>query len=169
MDERVDDLSQVLPEHVDDVKIIALILLKFHEHRERTYKLSFAKRGEHGVWMNLARKYDRIDGLVRALFSGHDVGETLVDTLADTAIYALKWLAVIDQIRSDDWDDWLENVFCRETGISRDKVYNTVYDQIFPHDKPWEGEEEEEEELLETREPTHHPDPENPGKFIEDR
>ena len=106
------DLRPLLDEHVRDVEKIASNLLPFHEARENTYKLSFARRGESGVFHNLARKYDRIDGLFDWEGNG---GVTLVDTLVDNAIYSLKWLAVIKQLRPQDLERWLKEVYCPDT------------------------------------------------------
>lgn len=119
MNNTFDDLSPELQEHCQDVLAIAMALMPFHEKREETYNLSFAKRGESGVWMNLMRKTDRLDRLSNKVFSGEEGnnGVTLVDTLVDTAMYALKWLAVIKQIRPDDMEMWIATVFCKETGI----------------------------------------------------
>lgn len=119
MNTTYEDLSPKLQEHVKDVIAIAMALMPFHEQREKTYNLSFAKRGETGVWMNLMRKTDRLDGLCAKVFSGEqgNNGVTLVDTLVDIAVYAMKWLAVIKQIRPEDMEMWIGEVFCKETGI----------------------------------------------------
>lgn len=119
MNTNYNDLSPKLQEHCQDVLAIAMALMPFHEKREDTYQLSFAKRGETGVWMNLMRKTDRLDGLCNKVFSGEEGnnGVTLVDTLVDAAMYALKWLAVIRQIRPEDMEMWVGSVFCKETGI----------------------------------------------------
>lgn len=120
MNSTFDDLSPQLQDHCEDVARIVMSLMPFHEKREETYALSFAKRGESGVWMNLMRKTDRLDRLANKVFSGEEVGNagvTLVDTLVDTAMYALKWLAVIQQVRPGDMERWIAEVYAKEVGM----------------------------------------------------
>jgi hypothetical protein len=83
--------------HVKRVDELATMLLDFHRNRERTYQMSFAKRGFVGVFMNLVRKTDRMDAVAQTWLEaeGQLNGTVLVDTLVDTAIYSLKWLALI--------------------------------------------------------------------------
>lgn len=124
MNDKFEDLSPKLDNHISDVASLMHALLPFHSAREETYQLSFAKRGEAGVWMNLARKYDRIDLLASRVLSSDDGnnGVTLVDTLVDTAMYALKWLAVIGQLRPEELLKWIEDVYCRDTGMALDEA-----------------------------------------------
>lgn len=124
------DISGKLPDHVKSVKSIADALMCFHEAREKTYNMSFARRGETGVWMNLGRKYDRIDVLANQVFEKVGAGEkpgnvgvTLVDTLADIIVYALKWIDVIRVTRPQDLDTWINQVFCKDTGIAPSEAY----------------------------------------------
>lgn len=125
MNQSFEDLSPLLGNHTDDVESLMETLKPFHRAREETYQLSFAKRGEAGVWLNLARKYDRLDPLASRVMAqvvaGEDVenndGVTLVDTLVDTAMYALKWLSIIEIIRPEHFTEWLEQVYCRDTGM----------------------------------------------------
>lgn len=144
MNQSFDDLSGNLPNHVGDVDGIMDALKLFHQFREETYQLSFAKRGESGVWLNLARKYDRLDPLAARVMgqvvTGGDVdnndGVTLVDTLADTAMYALKWLAIIKTIRSDHFNKWVEEVYCRDTGLPLDKALEQFAPYLTAEDVP---------------------------------
>lgn len=115
---RFQNLAGLLDEHELDVAAIAEALMPFHDAREATYKRSFAKRGEVGIWMNLARKYDRFDALAADVFS--DDGKeniTLIDTLVDLALYSLKWLAVIRRIRPEDMEQWIDEVYLRNVEI----------------------------------------------------
>ena len=125
MNHQFEDLSPMLETHVTDVTHIMSALLPFHKAREETYKLSFAKRGESGVWLNLARKYDRLDPLAARVLAGdgkeHD-GVTLIDTLVDTAMYSLKWLAVIRELRPETFDEWIKQVYCSDTGDTFDEA-----------------------------------------------
>lgn len=122
MNHKFEDLSPLLSNHVDDVSNIMDALQPFHAAREETYNLSFARRGESGVWMNLARKYDRLDLLASHVLEGANgnAGVTLVDNLIDTAMYALKWVAVIRKLRPEDFKAWIEQVYCRDTGMDLD-------------------------------------------------
>lgn len=118
------DISGKMPDHVVKVKDAADALMCFHEAREKTYQMSFAKRGEVGVWMNLGRKTDRINVIATQVFEAvgaHEElgnnGVTLVDTLVDIAIYAMKWIDVIRATRPMDMEAWIANVFCKDTGM----------------------------------------------------
>lgn len=122
------NLAPQLENHVKDVEQLMALLALFHEARERTYRLSFAKRGESGIWMNLARKYDRLDGLVERVLADGVEGDTLIDTLIDTAVYALKWVAVIKRIRPDDLDKWVRSVYARDTGVDPDEASKAFLD-----------------------------------------
>ncbi len=119
MSNLTNDLTKEIPvtTHMDDVDLLANGLLPFHRAREFTYQMSFAKRGEIGIWMNLARKYDRIDNLARHVFEEveESAGVSLVDTLVDLALYSLKWLAVIKQLRPEDLEKWIDKVYCHDT------------------------------------------------------
>jgi hypothetical protein len=115
----LEDLSPLLRKtHLKDVENIFKALLPFHEARERTYNLSFAKRGEVMVWGNLGRKYDRIDGLISKVLIDGQEGTTLIDTLVDLAIYALKWVAVIKVIRPADLEEWVLTQYVKDTKMS---------------------------------------------------
>ncbi len=138
-----EDLSGQLEDHCDDVRVIMLALLPFHKAREATYNLSFAKRGETGVWMNLMRKTDRLDRLASKVMSTKDGspadGVTLVDTLVDTAMYALKWLAVIKRIRPEDMEAWVADVYCRDTGMESGEALAKYFDEILTDKKDMWG------------------------------
>lgn len=134
-----DDISNKLPDHLDDVRLVMIMLREFHEAKERTYKLSFAKRGEVGIWMNLARKYDRIDPLAQQYFEGEADISTFIDTLADLALYSLKWMAAIYVLHPAMFEAWVKNKFCPATGIPHDDVYRVVYSKLFPEEPPWQS------------------------------
>lgn len=140
MNHLVDDLTKGIsvPEHLQDVDAIIDALKIFHVARENTYRMSFAKRGEAGVWMNLARKYDRIDNLARDIFNGVGVnpGVGLIDTLVDLALYSLKWLAIVKQLRPEDLEMWIERAYCHDTNISVEsaKVYFGMMDELVESD-----------------------------------
>jgi len=108
IDSGYDDLAILLNNHCDAVTGLFDVLDRFHRIREATYDLSFAKRGEIGVWINTARKYDRIDKLAKGVLSGNnpEYGVILVDALVDLSIYATKWLDVIGHLRPEDVEEW---------------------------------------------------------------
>lgn len=138
-DSKFDNLTPLLLDHEERVRKLMDFLAPFHDERERTYKRSFAKRGEVGVWMNLARKYDRFDAIApNVLLNGAD-GVTLVDTLVDTAMYSLKWLAVIEKVRPEDLEKWVEQVYAKELGISK---HNAMY-KLFPRKLTASGRDED--------------------------
>ena len=116
------DLSAILAkEHCDDVQAVMQILNEFHRQREATYDLSFAKRGEVGIWINLARKTDRLDKVVAKVLEGElGYNVVLVDTLVDTALYAMKWLSVIRTVRPNDWRDWFDVTYDPEAIHTRE-------------------------------------------------
>lgn len=117
---------QIAEHHLMDVEQLMELLIPFHAAREKTYKLSFAKRGEIGAWYNLARKYDRIDNLVEQVLDEGKQGDTLVDTLVDTVMYGLKWLAVIRRIRPDDLEKWIRTTYVKDTGEDADYILGVL-------------------------------------------
>jgi hypothetical protein len=113
VDYKFGNLKPILGQsHAEDTAKIAKALMGFHWCREQQYDRSFAKRGEIGVFMNLARKWDRIE---------HDMSDDLfdastIDAIADLAVYALKWMDVICKVHQSAVIEWLENVYCPATG-----------------------------------------------------
>ncbi|KKN62957.1 hypothetical protein LCGC14_0506670 [marine sediment metagenome] len=117
-DTRFTDLSDTLKlskgsaGHIAIFNLIANQLITYHCNQEQTYELSFSKRGEIGVWMNLGRKVDRLDPIAKNLFSEEgNRHPLLVDVLVDMAIYAVKWLAVIYEIRPEDLQNWVATTY----------------------------------------------------------
>lgn len=114
------DFSKIVTsqEHVKEVNMLLLDLMKFHEAREATYKLSFAKRGEVGIWMNVARKYDRLEELMAQYVEAGNVDHAvLCDTLADLALYSVKWLQILDHAGKEGFQDWYKRYL--ETEINK--------------------------------------------------
>ncbi len=134
-DTRFTDLSDIISvniknsSHIYQVDEIIRVLMMYHHKQEETYQLSFSKRGEMGVWMNLARKYDRIDTLSKRLFEEKGKNSpVLVDTLIDTVIYALKWLAVIKVLRPEDIQEWMALTYARTMNVSSEKAMDLLFD-----------------------------------------
>jgi len=120
-------------EHVLGTNNIFEALKLFHEAREKTYQMSFAKRGESGVWLNVARKYDRIDELAMVRFDGNASTFTLIDCLIDVAVYALKWVDLLARLDPLGFAEWVKNVYARDCNISYTEAmnkFNCNYDVI---------------------------------------
>ena len=93
--------------HVNDVKELMLIAHKLHKAKEAIYHKSFARRGLVGIWHNVARKYDAIDNLGRQDY----YGITMIDSLFDVALYALKLIDAIRKLNPKVYDEWLDKVY----------------------------------------------------------
>jgi hypothetical protein len=102
-----DDLRSYLPKHMEDVGYVSGVLLAIHVMKESGYKLSFARRGEYGIFHNLARKWDRIENAYHG--TSFDSIEVL-DAIADMAVYAIKWMAVIMVLHPETFKKWMEHI-----------------------------------------------------------
>lgn len=115
-DPRWDDLRPFLPAHTLAVDGLMSLLSEFHAARERTYRKSFAKRGESGVFHNLARKWDRIEGA----FQNDELLDpdmSTLDAIIDLGVYAIKWMDIYRNIHPTIFQEWLERVYKLETGV----------------------------------------------------
>ncbi len=76
------------------------LLERLHECKARQYLDSWCKRGEAGVYHNVMRKLDRMGNIYQP-YADHEIEITdwfpLVDCIADTAVYNLKWLGRMGQ------------------------------------------------------------------------
>lgn len=82
------------PQSVSFEKIISLLKI-LHYKKTLVYKDSWKKHGEViGIFANISRKFDRIESIIvddaRAT-----TDETLLDTLADLAVYSAKYLTYL--------------------------------------------------------------------------
>lgn len=93
-----DILENVIPECIE----LAI-------EKGKAYGHSFCKYGNYGIFMNLARKTDRIENYARVAMNTHvdimDVNNTthdegVIDTIQDLANYSMLWLSYINQERS---------------------------------------------------------------------
>lgn len=85
-------------------------LAEIQYYKEGTYRDAWSKRKEIGVFFQAARKFDRLENM---MLNGakDEVGESLVDTVADLANYAILWLTFILRERPEDFSKWVkENV-----------------------------------------------------------
>jgi len=74
----------------------------------KSYRASWQKRGMSSAFMNLQRKYDRIDNIIN--LNGEDVGENLTSQLADTAVYSLKMTTFQAETNPEEVVNWLLEV-----------------------------------------------------------
>ena len=73
------------------------------------YKNSYSKHGLMSIFFNLSRKYDRWEN---QLFhgTGDAPSESVLDTLADLAVYAVKQFAWVAARQPQAYLKWLESV-----------------------------------------------------------
>lgn len=81
-------------------------LSKLQYKKEQTYGNSWEKRGEMGVFFNVARKFDRVESMT--LYEAKDaVGESKMDTIGDLAVYSLLWLTYSLRKDPEEFYSWL--------------------------------------------------------------
>lgn len=125
LDIRFDSLAAMIgSQHIGNVAGIAGLLFGLiHAEKEKTYKRSFARRGIIGVFMNLARKWDRIETFVKA----DECGVEMIDALADMAVYAVKWLDIIRTLYPELFALWVERVIYQDLGMT-EKEAKEIYE-----------------------------------------
>ncbi len=75
----------------------------------QTYGNSWERRGEMGVLHNIFRKIDRIENIVTAhLLTGKfpTGDESLPETVADLAVYALLWMTRLSEVDEVGFKEW---------------------------------------------------------------
>lgn len=97
-------------------EIIPHILL-LQNHKERGYGQSWRKYEDTGAFLNLARKFDRIDTIMkRAMVEGTQIlfdgstdlsTETILDTIVDLSLYGLMWSSYIAKRYPQLWEKFL--------------------------------------------------------------
>lgn len=128
------NIAPQLGNHINEVDNMLQLLSLFHEAKEKQYQRSFAKRGEAGVWYNLMRQLDRVDGIAQEALTAGEYSAGLVDTLVDVTLYAVKWLAVIQVLRPEDFQKWLREAYCPYMGVEYDDVMLWFNGQEQNHD-----------------------------------
>lgn len=105
--------------HEDNLKIQGIIpyLVKLQNHKEEFYGCSWRKYGDISAFLNLARKFDRIDTIMRdAMEHGTEKlfdkdnqlsTETIFDTIADLSLYGLMWAADVAERHPELWQRYL--------------------------------------------------------------
>lgn len=79
-----------------------------HQKKSRIYKNSWRKHGELlGVFGNMVRKYDRIETIITEQVTP-TTDESLLDTLADMAVYATKYLTYLAEEYQDIFKEFIE-------------------------------------------------------------
>lgn len=103
--------------HRENFGKICGILDQLQQAKGERYRGSWRKRGHVGVFHNLARKWDRIENAhedghitVQGIGEAGDWAESLVDTLADKAVYAILWLSLIQYTHPQAFDVWLQKL-----------------------------------------------------------
>lgn len=106
--------------HEDNCKIQEILpyLVLLQNQKESFYGNSWRKYGDVSAFFNLARKFDRIDTIMRqAMQQGVDTmfeedsqlsTETIFDTIADLALYGLMWSADIAKRYPELWEKFLK-------------------------------------------------------------
>ena len=102
-------LAKVWPETNFGFAFICGVLTKVEAIKGKGYLASCFKRGmQGGILPNLERKLDRVSALVN-----HDVagkGESLTESLADLAVYAIKGITLQSVLNPEEVEKWLEGV-----------------------------------------------------------
>lgn len=100
------------------IREILPALLTLQNNKESFYGESWRKYEDVGAFLNLARKWDRIDNIMRnamksgteGLFDGsNDLStETILDTIVDLSLYGLMWSSYIARRYPELWDKFLK-------------------------------------------------------------
>ena len=95
-----------------DFVSLGTILNALQQAKGRAYGNSWERRGEMGILHQVFRKMDRIENLVYDFekTSKWVTGtESLPETVADLAVYALLWLSRCAETQEKEFLDWLTN------------------------------------------------------------
>lgn len=96
------------------------VLRVLHEKKSRAYGDSWKKHGELlGVFSNITRKYDRIESILGGAKATAD--EALVDTYADLAVYAAKYLTFLAEHYQFAFADFIAE-YVRVTNLTSAEV-----------------------------------------------
>jgi hypothetical protein len=114
-----------------DLITLHAIRMILQESKDAGYGKSWAKHGEGGVWLNAARKIDRLRTLALLVLSGSDKVTdenriSLIDTLIDLSCYIDMWISYIVKIRPDNFKQWLITRWCRSTGEDEGTILETL-------------------------------------------
>lgn len=106
------------PDGINAQKVLPALLQLQHD-KEAVYGQSWRKYGQASAFLNVARKWDRIDNImegvmsegVTALFSERSstAQETFMDTVVDLANYSLLWVGYLSQEYPEMWLKFLDS------------------------------------------------------------
>lgn len=109
--------AELFPDGLNAQRVITAILQLQHD-KEAVYGQSWRKYGMASAFLNTARKWDRIDNIMRkALEQGEQVltsneagtaQETFMDTLVDLASYSLLWVGFMAEQHPEMWQKFME-------------------------------------------------------------
>jgi len=87
---------------------VSTVLAELQDKKDKVYGGSWQKYGEKSsIFPNLARKFDRLENII---VNEADAGdESMVDTIADLATYALLWMTYIMHNQPEKYEEWCES------------------------------------------------------------
>lgn len=103
----------------DNIAIMEMMpkLLKLQNDKGRVYGRSYLKYGEISTFMNVGRKFDRIENIMKkAMETGTDslhgeasrtATETLLDTIVDMGLYSIMWAGYIKEMYPEEYNRFL--------------------------------------------------------------
>jgi len=96
----------------DNVNLLEIIphCLKLQNDKEATYGSSWCKRGEQEIFFNISRKFDRVEKMLLGS-SSDKVGEPMIETIGDMAIYSLLWVTYIKTHRPTEYKAWVDKIY----------------------------------------------------------
>lgn len=107
---------KICPDNLSILKVLPSVLT-LQNQKESQYGSSWKKYQDTSAFFNLARKYDRIENIMKnvmkngldSMFSDDNCipGETILDTLVDLGNYSLLWTAYIAERYPDVWNKFL--------------------------------------------------------------
>lgn len=106
-----------LTQDAENVLEIIPSLVELQNDKGHQYGRSYCKMGDTSIYFNVARKYDRIENIIkRALENGVEktlhggdsstATETFLDTVSDLAVYSLMWAGYIKETHPDEWESF---------------------------------------------------------------
>lgn len=101
--------ADVVTETNQGFAIVCGLLARIEAVKGKHYAASWEKRGESGVFANVARKFDRLDNLL-GHEEGDDGGENVTQTLGDLAVYSLKWLCRRAMTHPLEFEKWIKEI-----------------------------------------------------------
>lgn len=99
--------DKIVAEELNEFEQAVALLRRLHVCKATQYLDSWCKRGEPGVYNNVMRKLDRLENIYQP-YADHTATITdwfpLADTLADTGVYSIKWLARLKKWHPDAYE-----------------------------------------------------------------